>query len=115
MSGISLDGVVEFALEKGIYDIEIDQSTLPEGYYIPEDKEFVTEPEKANVEVNIPSRVISHPARVFVGRVIVCGLLIFGVLGKILCARRSARAYAYGDASGARLRAASYLFPSFPS
>lgn len=62
MSGISLDGVVEFALEKGIYDIEIDQSTLPEGYYIPEDKEFVTEPEKANVEVNIPSRVISHTA-----------------------------------------------------
>ncbi|MDE6613007.1 MAG: TlpA family protein disulfide reductase, partial [Clostridia bacterium] len=60
MSGISIDGIVEFALEKGVYDIEIVASTLPDGYYI--EDEYRTEAEKAVVSVNLPSRVISTTA-----------------------------------------------------
>ncbi|MDE7181940.1 MAG: TlpA family protein disulfide reductase [Clostridia bacterium] len=62
MSGISIDGIVEFSLDKGVYDIEIDESSLPDGYYLEVGKEYATEADKAVVEIGVPSQVISTTA-----------------------------------------------------
>ncbi|MGN0814200.1 MAG: TlpA family protein disulfide reductase [Candidatus Coproplasma sp.] len=62
MEGISSNGVITFALEQGEYELEIVESSLPEGYYIPEDKTFKTTAELANVTVAIPSTIITSTA-----------------------------------------------------
>jgi len=62
MEGISVNGTVEFALEKGVYDIEINESSLPEGYYIPEDTTYSTVADKSGVQIALPSSIIPTTA-----------------------------------------------------
>ncbi len=61
-SGISKDGKIELNVALGEYTLEVDESTLPAGYYL-DGTTFKTNPEKREeVTVSIPSRVIEQTA-----------------------------------------------------
>ncbi|MGN0817674.1 MAG: TlpA family protein disulfide reductase, partial [Candidatus Coproplasma sp.] len=61
MEGISFDGTITFALDKGEYEFEI-VGSLPDGYYIPEDANYKNNAELANYTISIPSKIISSTA-----------------------------------------------------
>lgn len=60
--GISADGIINFSLEKGEYDLEIVESSLPAGYYLPTDYSYKTNAELANTAILLPSKIISTTA-----------------------------------------------------
>lgn len=62
ISGISKNGVIEFAISKGTYELVVDGETLPAGYYVPDDANFRTVADKANATISLPSAVISQSA-----------------------------------------------------
>ena len=60
MTGISSeDGIIEFGLASGEYDLVVDEEKLPQGYYVPSGASFKTTADKENAEVVISSKVIS--------------------------------------------------------
>lgn len=62
-SGISKDGEINFNISLGTYTLEVDEDTLPAGYYIEEGATYTTNPEKREeVNIKIPSKVISQAA-----------------------------------------------------
>lgn len=62
-SGISKDGEINFNISLGAYTLEVDEDTLPDGYYLEEGVTYVTNPEKREeVDIAIPSKVISQAA-----------------------------------------------------
>lgn len=62
-SGISSDGVVNFGLTLGEYTLEVDETTLPDGYYLEEGVTYKTNPDKREeVDISIPSAVITQTA-----------------------------------------------------
>lgn len=62
VSGVSRNGQIELNLSSGEYDLVVDESTLPEGYYIPSDVKFKTSAESPTATVAIPSGIISTTA-----------------------------------------------------
>lgn len=61
-SGISKDGKIELNAALGEYTLEVDESTLPAGYYL-DGSTYKTNPEKREeVTISIPSRVIEQTA-----------------------------------------------------
>lgn len=62
VSGISMGGKVEFALDKGVYEIEISKDSLPLGYYVQDGEEFATIADKENLDVVLYSKVIPQTA-----------------------------------------------------
>ena len=62
MTGISQDGKIEMSIPADEYDLVIDESTLPEGYYVPEDANFKTTTESGLASIELPSRVIPTTA-----------------------------------------------------
>ena len=62
-SGISKDGEINFNISLGTYTLEVDEKTLPAGYYIEEGTTYTTNPEKREeVNIKIPSKVIPQAA-----------------------------------------------------
>ncbi len=62
-SGISADGIINFNLSLGEYRLEVDEETLPAGYYVEEGASYVTNPQKRDeVNIRVPSTVISQAA-----------------------------------------------------
>ncbi len=61
-AGISKNGKIEMELDPGEYKLDVDESTLPEGYYIPEDADFKTKPEVGTAKIVLPSKVIATTA-----------------------------------------------------
>ena len=62
-SGISSDGVINFNLSLGNYTLEVDETSLPDGYYLEEGVTYATNPEKREaIDIKIPSKVISQAA-----------------------------------------------------
>lgn len=62
LEGISSDGIITFGLEQGEYELEIIESSLPDGYYIPDNETFKTSADLANAYINLPSTIISSTA-----------------------------------------------------
>ena len=62
MTGISQDGKIEMSIPADEYELTIDESTLPEGYYVPENANFKTTVESGIAKIELPSRVISTTA-----------------------------------------------------
>lgn len=62
VSGISMNGKVEFALERGVYDIVVDEASLPLGYYVEDGAEYATVADKENLDVVLYSKVIPQTA-----------------------------------------------------
>ena len=61
-TGISKDGKIEFNVALGEYTLEIDEDSLPDGYYL-DGTVYKTNPEaRDEVNVKIPSKVISQTA-----------------------------------------------------
>jgi len=61
-AGISQNGKIELKLDPGEYKLDVDESTLPEGYYIPEDSDFKTKPEVGTAKIILRSKVIPTTA-----------------------------------------------------
>ncbi|MGN0812537.1 MAG: peroxiredoxin family protein [Candidatus Coproplasma sp.] len=62
-SGISNDGEINFNISLGNYTLEVDETTLPDGYYLEEGVTYSTNPEKRDkIDIKIPSKVISQAA-----------------------------------------------------
>lgn len=62
-TGMSKDGVINFNLSLGSYTLKIDESTLPDGYYLDGDATYVTNPNKReSVDIKINSGIISQAA-----------------------------------------------------
>ncbi|MDE7264972.1 MAG: TlpA family protein disulfide reductase, partial [Clostridia bacterium] len=61
VTGISKNGVINMALTPDVYQLVIDANSLPEGYYL-DGTQYYTEVDKGNVEIKIPSRVITSTA-----------------------------------------------------
>ncbi len=57
MSGYTANGSVKLALEPDVYEIVIDESSLPEGYAVEEGEKFFTSADTREVKVTIPSKV----------------------------------------------------------
>ncbi|MDE6558229.1 MAG: TlpA family protein disulfide reductase [Clostridia bacterium] len=58
--GISKSGKIEFDIPLGEYDIKVDASTLPDGYYLEDNVSYKTNPDKREeITVAIPSKVIT--------------------------------------------------------
>ena len=65
-SGISRSGKIEAYLIPGEYDLKVDETTLPDGYYLPENANFkieaatdeTEEDDKYKADVSLPSSVI---------------------------------------------------------
>lgn len=58
--GISRNGKIEFGVTLGDYELEIDESTLPAGYYLEGDESYRTNPDsREEVNIRIPSKLIS--------------------------------------------------------
>ncbi len=64
ISGMSIGGKVQFTIDPGEYELEVDESTLPEGYYVPEGKEYALAADKAEATVAIPSKIITASSTV---------------------------------------------------
>lgn len=60
--GVSRNGRIDVDLEADVYTIEVDASTLPLGYYIPDNANFQTSATSSTVNIKIPSKVISSTA-----------------------------------------------------
>ncbi|MDE6867784.1 MAG: TlpA family protein disulfide reductase [Clostridia bacterium] len=60
-TGISKNGIISMPLEADVYQLVVDSSSLPEGYYL-DGKQYYTEVDTGNVVINIPSRVITSTA-----------------------------------------------------
>lgn len=60
--GISIDGAIELDLDPAEYTLIVDESTLPNGYFVPENSEFKTSADKASAEVLLSSSVIPTTA-----------------------------------------------------
>lgn len=61
-TGISKDGKIEFSAALGEYTLEVDESSLPEGYYL-DGTVYKTDPdERKEVTIKIPSKVIDQTA-----------------------------------------------------
>ncbi len=57
--GISIEGKIEFGISLGEYDLVIDGSTLPAGYYLPEGVSYKTNPSRRDtVTIKVPSKVL---------------------------------------------------------
>lgn len=62
-SGISKDGEINFNISLGNYTLEVDEETLPAGYYLEEGVTYSTNPTKREeIDIKIPSKVISQAA-----------------------------------------------------
>lgn len=57
--GISVEGKVEFDFAPDVYDLKVDASSLPEGYYVPDDASYKTSAANKKVVIALPSKVIS--------------------------------------------------------
>lgn len=62
MTGISHDGKIEMSIPEGEYDLVIDETTLPEGYYVPDNASFKTTADVGVANIELPSRVIPTTA-----------------------------------------------------
>ena len=63
--GISKEGKIEFAVALGEYDLEIDEESLPAGYYLTEGATYKTNgSSREEVDIRIPSRLLSASATV---------------------------------------------------
>lgn len=62
MTGISQNGKIEMNIPANEYELIVDESSLPAGYYIPEGTKFSTTAQEGSAKVIIPSRVISTTA-----------------------------------------------------
>lgn len=63
--GISRNGVIEFATELGSYQLEVDESTLPAGYYLQEGRTYSTNPtNREEVTIRLSSRLLPASANV---------------------------------------------------
>lgn len=61
-TGISKDGKIEFSAALGEYTLEVDETSLPEGYYL-DGTVYKTNPdEREEVTIKIPSKVIDQTA-----------------------------------------------------
>lgn len=61
--GISKKGKIEFAASLGEYQLEIDESSLPAGYYLREGMSYATNPTKRDeVNIRIPSKLLPSTA-----------------------------------------------------
>lgn len=64
--GISKDGKIEFGIPLGEYDLQVDASTLPAGYYVEENAAYKTNPDKREeVTIQVPSKVITDGDNVY--------------------------------------------------
>jgi len=62
-TGISSDGVIYFGVTLGEYTLEVDEDSLPDGYYLEEGITYTTNPDKREaVTIEISSKVISQAA-----------------------------------------------------
>lgn len=62
-SGWSSNGVINLGIALGEYTLEVDESTLPKGYYLEEGVTYKTNPEKRDpVTITINSKIISQAA-----------------------------------------------------
>lgn len=63
--GISNKGKIEFATDLGAYQLEVDESSLPAGYYLREGVTYSTNPSKRDeVNIRIPSTLLPSTASV---------------------------------------------------
>ncbi|MBD5632392.1 MAG: TlpA family protein disulfide reductase [Clostridia bacterium] len=62
MSGVSVNGKIEFTLPADEYELVIDETSLPLGYYLDADTVYKTTKENARVDVSILSTVIHSTA-----------------------------------------------------
>lgn len=63
--GISKAGKIEFGVSLGSYDLVVDESTLPAGYYLPEGVSYSTNPDRRDeITIRLPSRVLSSASAV---------------------------------------------------
>ncbi len=62
MSGISVEGKIEFTLPADEYDLVVDEASLPLGYFVDDTVKAKTSIENAKVTIAIPSTVISSTA-----------------------------------------------------
>ncbi|MCM1236671.1 MAG: TlpA family protein disulfide reductase, partial [Ruminococcus flavefaciens] len=60
--GISLNGEIELDLEPAEYTLVVDESTLPLGYFMPENVEYKTKADSAKAEVLLSSGIIPTTA-----------------------------------------------------
>lgn len=61
--GISKKGKIEFATDLGSYQLEVDESSLPAGYYLNKDATYSTNPSKRDeVNIKIPSKLLPSTA-----------------------------------------------------
>lgn len=63
--GISNKGKIEFATDLGEYSLEVDENSLPAGYYLKEGVTYSTNPAKRDeVNIRIPSKLLPSTASV---------------------------------------------------
>lgn len=61
--GISQKGKIEFGVDLGEYDLVVDEESLPQGYYLPENASYKTSATSRDaVTIRIPSKVIDASA-----------------------------------------------------
>lgn len=60
--GISIDGKIELDLDPAEYTLVVDESTLPAGYFVPENAEYKTSTDKATASVVLSSGIIPTTA-----------------------------------------------------
>jgi hypothetical protein len=60
--GISQNGKITLPLEPDVYDLVVDESTLPAGYYIPEGTTWQTTADSNSIDIQLPSKIISTSA-----------------------------------------------------
>lgn len=62
LSGISRNGQITVNLKPDVYELVVNTDSLPAGYYVPDGEEYKTSAEDGNVEINLPSKVVSMSA-----------------------------------------------------
>ena len=62
LSGISRDGKITVRLNPDVYELVVNPDSLPAGYYVPDDADYKTSAENGDVEIKLPSKVISMSA-----------------------------------------------------
>lgn len=60
--GISMDGVIELDLDPAEYTLVVDESSLPQGYFVPQGSDFKTSTDKAEASVVLSSGIIPTTA-----------------------------------------------------
>lgn len=62
--GISINGKIEFGVQLDAYELRIDQTSLPAGYYVEDGVKYTTNPERRDeITIKIPSKVTAQPAK----------------------------------------------------